>query len=198
MTATEQSQRPAAVERLLEAASEAFADKGFHATTTRDIAARVGLSPAAVYVHFASKEELLYELSLVGHRAALAIVVSAAGRAGIPPAGRLQAVVSDFASWHARHRRTARVVQYELAALTPEHRAVIDGLRRQIQDRMRELLDAGVATGEFVVPDVPGTALALLSLVVDVARWYRPEGPRSPDDIGALYADLALRMVTAR
>jgi hypothetical protein len=40
--------------------------------------------------------------------------------------------------------------------------------------------------------------LALLSLVVDVARWYRPEGPRSPDDIGALYADLALRMVTAR
>jgi AcrR family transcriptional regulator len=198
MTATEQSQRPAAVERLLEAASEAFADKGFHATTTRDIAARVGLSPAAVYVHFASKEELLYQLSLVGHRAALAIVVSAAGRAGIPPAGRLQAVVSDFASWHARHRRTARVVQYELAALTPEHRAVIDGLRRQIQDRMRELLDAGVATGEFVVPDVPGTALALLSLVVDVARWYRPEGPRSPDDIGALYADLALRMVTAR
>jgi AcrR family transcriptional regulator len=198
MTATEQGQRPAAVARLLEAASEAFADKGFHATTTRDIAARVGLSPAAVYVHFASKEELLYELSLVGHQAALAIVVSAAARAGIPPAGRLQAVVSDFASWHARHRRTARVVQYELAALTPEHRAVIDGLRRQIQDRMRELLEAGVATGEFVVPDVPGTALALLSLVVDVARWYRPEGPRSPDDIGALYADLALRMVTAR
>jgi AcrR family transcriptional regulator len=198
MTATEQSQRPAAVARLLEAASEAFADKGFHATTTRDIAARVGLSPAAVYVHFTSKEELLYELSLVGHRAALAIVVSAAGRERTAPSGRLQAVVSDFASWHARHRRTARVVQYELAALTSEHRAVIDGLRRQIQDRMRELLDAGVATGEFVVPDVPGTALALLSLVVDVARWYRPEGPRSPDDIGALYADLALRMVTAR
>jgi AcrR family transcriptional regulator len=198
MTATEQGQRPAAVERLLEAASEAFADKGFHATTTRDIAARVGLSPAAVYVHFASKEELLYELSLVGHQAALAIVVSAAGRAGTAPAERLQAVVSDFASWHARHRRTARVVQYELAALTPEHRAVIDGLRRQIQDRMRELLEAGVAAGDFVVPDVPGTALALLSLVVDVARWYRPEGPRSPDDIGALYADLALRMVTAR
>ncbi len=199
MTATEQGQRPAAVERLLEAAAEAFADKGFHATTTRDIAARVGLSPAAVYVHFASKEELLYELSLVGHQAALDIVVSAAGREGDrAPSGRLQAVVSDFASWHARHRRTARVVQYELAALTPEHRAVIDGLRRQIQDRMRELLDAGVAAGEFVVPDVPGTALALLSLVVDVARWYRPEGPRSPDDIGALYADLALRMVTAR
>jgi AcrR family transcriptional regulator len=198
MTTTEQSQRPAAVERLLEAAAEAFADKGFHATTTRDIAARAGMSPAAVYVHFASKEELLNELSLVGHRAALDIVVTATVRGSGAPAAQLQAVVSDFASWHARHRRTARVVQYELGALTEQHRAVIDGLRRQIQARMRELLEAGVRAGDFVVPDVPGTALALLSLAVDVARWYRPEGPRSPDDIGALYADLALRMVTAR
>ena len=45
--------------RLFEAAADAFAAKGFHATTTRDIASRAGLSPAGVYVHFASKEEIL-------------------------------------------------------------------------------------------------------------------------------------------
>ncbi len=196
MTSTEQAQRSAAVERLLDAAAEAFADKGFHATTTRDIAARVGLSPAAVYVHFATKEDLLYELSLVGHQAALGIVIAAAERAPGDPAGQLQAVVSDFAAWHARHRRTARVVQYELAALTPQHREVIRRLRREIQARVRDLLTSGVAAGAFVVPDVPGTALALLSLVVDVARWYDPAGARSPEDVGALYADLALRMVS--
>jgi AcrR family transcriptional regulator len=204
MSTTHSSERPAAVERLLAAASEAFADKGFHATTTRDIAARAGMSPAAVYVHFATKEALLYELSLVGHRAALAVVVNAARPQDPPPgspadaATALQAVVSDFAAWHARHRRTARVVQYELAALTPGHRRDIDRLRREIQDQMREVLESGVQGGQFVVPDVPGTALALLSLAVDVARWYRPEGPRSPEDIGQLYADLALRMVSAR
>ncbi len=202
MTAAEQAGRPAAVDRLLAAAAEAFADKGFHATTTRDIAARVGLSPAGVYVHFGSKEELLFELSLVGHRAALDVVSLASGDRGATdgadPAARLQAVVSAFAVWHAQHRRTARVVQYELAALTPGHREAIVELRREIQARVRSLLEAGVAAGAFVVPDVPGTALALLSLAVDVARWYRPDGPRSPEDIGALYADLALRMVTAR
>jgi AcrR family transcriptional regulator len=195
-------------ERLLDAASEAFADKGFHATTTRDIAARAGMSPAAVYVHFATKEALLYELSLVGHRTALDVVVNAAtarqsssgssDRAPRDASIALRAVVSDFAAWHARHRRTARVVQYELAALTPGHRAVIDRLRREIQDHVRDVLESGVQAGQFVVPDVPGTALALMSLAVDVARWYRPEGPRSPEDIGQLYADLALRMVSAR
>jgi AcrR family transcriptional regulator len=198
MTSIEQVQRTAGVERLLDAAVEAFAEKGFHATTTRDIAARVGLSPAAVYVHFASKEDLLYELSLVGHQAALGIVIAAIDAAPGDPAAQLRGLVGDFAAWHARHRRTARVVQYELAALAPEHREVIRGLRRQIQARVRDLLSDGVAAGVFVVPDVAGTALALLSLIVDVARWYDPSGARSPDDVGSLYADLALRMVTAR
>jgi AcrR family transcriptional regulator len=196
MTATTQADRPAAIDRLLDAAAEAFADKGFHATTTRDIAARAGMSPAAVYVHFASKEELLHELSLIGHRAALEVVTSAAARRPDDPAVQLPAVVSAFAIWHAQHRRTARVVQYELAALTPEHRAAIAALRRQIQAQVRAILAAGVQAGVFVVPDLAGTALAILSLVVDVARWYRPDGERSPDDIGALYADLALRMVS--
>jgi AcrR family transcriptional regulator len=196
MTSTEQAQHSAAVERLLGAAVEAFADKGFHGTTTRDIAARVGLSPAAVYVHFASKEELLHELSVVGHRAALEVVIGAADRSPGDPAAQLQAVVGEFAAWHARHRRTARVVQYEQAALTAGHREEVAALRREIQARVRRILDEGVRSGGFVVPDVSGTALALLSLAVDVARWYRPEGPRSPEDIGALYADLALRMVS--
>ena len=55
----------------MQAAAHAFADKGFHATTTRDIASGAGLSPAGVYVHFGSKEELLFDLSRSGHESAL-------------------------------------------------------------------------------------------------------------------------------
>ena len=43
---------PTTVDRLMRAAAQAFAEKGFHATTTRDIASGAGLSPAGVYVHF--------------------------------------------------------------------------------------------------------------------------------------------------
>jgi hypothetical protein len=45
---------------------------------------------------------------------------------------------------------------------------------------------------------VQGTTLAVLSLCIDVARWFNIEGPRTPDEVGALYADLVLRMVGAR
>ncbi|MGW3416419.1 helix-turn-helix domain-containing protein, partial [Streptomyces sp. NPDC000888] len=49
---------PDAARRLLVAAVEAFAERGYHATTTRDIAGRAGMSPAALYIHYKTKEEL--------------------------------------------------------------------------------------------------------------------------------------------
>src|SRR5215469_4842016 len=48
------------IRRILLAAVDSFAKTGFHAASTRDIAKKAKLSPAAVYVHFQSKEELLY------------------------------------------------------------------------------------------------------------------------------------------
>jgi AcrR family transcriptional regulator len=185
--------------RLVAAATTAFAERGYHATTTRDIAARAGMSPAAVYVHHSSKEDLLYLISREGHDRALAVLREADAAArrehSTDPYDRLRAAVHAFTRWHAEHHTAARVVQYELAALSPEHRREIAERRRDIDAHMRDLIAAGVDRGVFAVPDVAGTALALLSLAVDVARWYRDDGPRDAASVADLYADLAVRMV---
>ena len=183
--------------RLLVAAAEAFADRGFHATTTRDIASRAGLSPAGVYVHFASKEELLYQLSREGHVVARDLLLAAAGGAD-SPGEALRAIMATFAQWHAEHFRVARIVQYEFANLTPEHRDAVLALRKEIDGVLRQVVADGVASGEFAVDDVPDTTLALMSMAVDVARWYDPEIKRTPQAIGEAYADLGLRLVRAR
>jgi AcrR family transcriptional regulator len=47
---------------ILRAATTEFAKRGFDGTTTRDIVEAAGLSPAALYMYFSSKEELLYVL----------------------------------------------------------------------------------------------------------------------------------------
>ncbi|NUT33629.1 MAG: TetR/AcrR family transcriptional regulator [Hamadaea sp.] len=193
-TAWEEVQ-PAPARRLLIAAVEAFAAKGYHATTTRDIASRVGMSPAGVYVHYRAKEELLYRICLIGHRHSLVVIRAAAERGGDDPAEQLRAVIGDFAAWHARFHVPARVIAYELGALDPGHLTEIVGLRREIDQVVRATLERGVARGVFDVPDVAGTAMALESLTVDVARWYRASGSRTPEDVAKLYADLALRMV---
>ncbi|MFG3498356.1 TetR/AcrR family transcriptional regulator [Streptomyces sp. NPDC047928] len=188
---------PEAARRLLVAAVEAFAERGYHATTTRDIAGRAGMSPAALYIHYKTKEELLHRISRIGHDRALDILEAAADRPGTA-AERLAEAVRSFVRWHAERHTTARVVQYELDALGPDHRAEIVALRRRTDAVVRRIINEGVEAGEFDVPDVPGTTLAVLSLCIDVARWFNAQGRRTPDEVGDLYADLVLRMVSAQ
>jgi len=191
----EDSVGPASARRLLIAAVDAFAARGYHGTSTRDIADRAGLSPAGVYVHFASKEDLFYRITLLGHQQTLhnaVLAVQSVGTGG--PSRRLQAVIEAQTTWQARHHTTARVVEYDLPCLSPEHYEEISSLRRKISALVRGILSEGARAGVFDVPDVDGTTLALLSMVTDVARWYPSNTRQSPEELGKLYADLALRM----
>lgn len=178
------------------AAVESFAAKGFHGTSTRDIASGAGMSPAALYVHHRSKEDLLFQISRSGHDRALAVVQDAVATSR-DPREQLLAVVHAFVVYHAEDHTGARIVNYELAALSPEHLEEIAATRRQIEQEMRDLVERGVATRAFTTPNPEMTALALLSLGIDVARWYRDEGEWTPTQIADHYSDLALRMVGA-
>lgn len=181
-------------ERLVAAAVEAFAAKGFHGTTTRDIAAAAGMSPAALYVHHKSKEELLYLISREGHDQTLRLIRDGIATSGDPQT-QLMNVMRTFTRYHARCHTTARIVNYELHALSQEHYAEIAAVRKTIGAELRTVVEKGVTQGVFSTPDPRMTAHALLSLGVDVARWYRDDGEWTPDDIADHYCELALRMV---
>jgi len=194
--ASERSRAGATRARLFEAAARAFAEKGFHGTTTRDIATAAGMSPAALYVHHRSKEELLYLISRTGHERTLRLVREAAASSD-DPVEALSRVVREFAVHHARENVRARVVNYELAALSPEHLAEIRGIRRAISREIRDLVERGTASGAFDTPDPRAAATALLSLGIDIARWYREEGDWTPEDVAERYVRIALRIVGA-
>lgn len=181
-------------ERLLDAALECFAGKGFHATTTRDISTGAGVSPAALYVHFKSKEDLLYQLSIVGHSRILDRIRRAAAT-GSTPREKLVAVVRAFVLWQLQTHTRSRVNNHEYGALSPAHRREVSALRRTIEEEMRRLVDAGIASEDFVTKRPDMTAVAILSLGIDTTRWYREDGKWSADEIADHYCDLALGML---
>lgn len=191
-----QSRADATRARLLDAAIQSFASKGFHATTTRDIAATAGMSPAALYVHHKSKEELLYLIALAGHTMTLQLVREGIA-ASSDPVEQLRRVVHGYVAYHAQHHTSARVVNYEIAALNAEHLATVRTMRQQIDRELSLLVDRGVAAGLFHTTDPRMAAIALQSLAVDIARWYREDGAWSPEHIADRYTDIALRVVGA-
>jgi AcrR family transcriptional regulator len=180
--------------RLADAAVRAFAERGFHATTTRDIAAAAGMSPAALYVHHRSKEELLFLISREGHETVRALVRDATSSTN-DPVEAVRHLMRDFAVHHARDNVGARVINYELPALSPEHLTTILAIRHEIEQELRALIARGVEAGVFATPDVDLTTAALLSLGIDLARWYRSGRRWTPEQVGDQYADYALRVL---
>jgi len=183
-----------AARRIIQGAADSFALRGFHATTTRDISASSGLSPAAMYVHFSSKEELLFEITRRGHEDVLDLAETILGSDG-PPDRRVRDFVYAFSRWHAEHHDIARVAQYEIAALSDDHAEVVGALRFKISQLARTAISEGVDAGVFDFADVPGVTTAVLSLGIDIARWFRPGGHYTPDGVGHLYSVLVLRML---
>jgi AcrR family transcriptional regulator len=190
---------PETQRRIVVAAVAAFAERGFSATTTRDIALAAGLSPAGLYVHYPSKAAVLAQVSRTGHEATLELVRTVLDDPrDTPSADRLRQVVETFTSWHARHHLVARVVQYELAALPAGDHAEVAALRRRIEGLVEAEVRRGVTRGELVVDEPHAATRAVLSLCIDVARWFDPAGRESPQDVARLYGTLVLRMLGAR
>src|SRR3712207_6662528 len=78
----------------------------------------------------------------------------------------------------------------ELAALSPEHRAVITDHRRYYQRRVRDVVAAGVRAGQFAV-DSPGrAAVAVLDMVNGISWWLRPD--TDVDELVETYLRFAL------
>ena len=183
--------------RLQDGAMASFAEHGFHGTSTRHIAAAAGMSPAAVYVHYASKEALLYEITKAGHEQILGIVQTADDSA--PDATtRLRNIVREFVIYHAQHHASSRVVNYEMTKLEPEHLAEIVAIRVRIDRTFTRVIEDGVESGEFTVSDVAMTTTAISSLGIDVSRWFRDGRTWGPESVGDYYAELTSAMVGAR
>jgi AcrR family transcriptional regulator len=182
--------------RILLAGLAAFAKHGFQAATTREISEGAGMSPAALYVHYKAKSDLLYEISRIGHQSVLNDVEEALRDAPQDPEQRIRRFVAAFAKWHADHHVVARVIQYELKSLPRRQFRKIAELRKRFEELLGAELQAGVKAGAFDIAELDATRLAILSLGIDLARWYHPsDDHKTSDEVGQLYADLVARMI---
>ena len=186
---------PKGSRRFLTAAVAAFSGRGYHATTTRDIATLAGSSPAGIYTYYATKADLLYEISVIAHQFILDETVAAI-EAADDPVGRISEVVRRSVTYHADEHVLARVVNTDFRSLDVQRLAVIMKMRRQISSLVRDEVQRGVDLGVFHVSHVDGATIAILRLM-DVAPWYNERGPMSPGELAEVYLELILKMLGA-
>jgi AcrR family transcriptional regulator len=183
--------------RILHAALRLFSEYGFHGSSIRQVAAEVGINPATLYAHYPSKEHILAELVLVGHRELDRRLRAALASAPPAPTARLAALVREHALIHCDYPLLAVVANTELHALSAEAAAPALQLRAGCRRLLADILTDGAAAGEFGLIDPDLTAIAIGGLGLQVAHWFAPGGPFTPDQVADAYAHLALRMAGA-
>jgi AcrR family transcriptional regulator len=182
--------------RILHAGLELFAETGFHGTSIRAIANRVGMNSATLYAHYPSKEQVLAELVLIGHQE-MATRLTTALDTLAPEAGaadQLEALVHVHVLLHTEFPLLAVVTNGELHALSPELAAPALELRDSCRRMLVDVLGRGVKDGVFHTPDILLTAAAISGLGVQVAQWFGPDQPYSGRQVADVYARLALRI----
>lgn len=185
--------QPAAKRGILLAAISAFAGRGYHATSTRDIATLAGVSPATIYTYYGTKADLLYDMSFIAHEYVYRLMRNAV-EIDADPVTRLERLVRASIRYHAEEHVVARVVLADFRALDVGRLAIIMKLRRACTQLVRDLIEDGMARGLFHVDHVQGATIAILRLV-DVSNWYNERGPMSPEELAEVYLVLVKRML---
>lgn len=180
------------------AALEAFAERGFHGATMRDIARRAGIVLSNVYHYSQSKSDLLVELLKKANYDHLTATEWALGGAGPDPADQLSTAVRAYVGYIVDTPLEALVAHSELRYLGEDDRKRLVIARDRLESIFENVVEEGLRTGAFTTTHGAGATRAILTMCAGVAQWYRPDGPLSRDQISAQYADYALGIVGAR
>ncbi len=189
-------------DQLEEAAVDLFHRQGFMATSVRQITSAVGVTPGALYNHFASKEEVLYAIIGVAHHELLADVQAAVDGAetGVE---RLRAFVEAYVLYYANSPQRSRVSNRDMEFLPAEAFSEVAGIRRQARRLLQDVLEQGSAEGAFALLDAGempaprATAMAIMDMCVLVTEPYWLGASLGPAEVADVHIRLALRMAGA-
>ncbi len=175
---------------LRDAALKLFVRKGYHSTTTADISRAVGLSAAAMYTHYPSKEELAWELfrdinvrAAEGLREEMESLDSAHAR--------IRALIRHLFEWTVANRDEAvfLLLVRHSEFFSRERQLEADG-RAELLQLFIEAIELGLRTGEVPPAELRALRKATGIPIVYVRDWL--EG-WDPHDL-LIYVDDATRM----
>lgn len=168
---------------VLAAAVKSFNEIGFHATSLDDVAASLNVTKPTIYYYFATKDEILFECVQRGLESIriAAEAVEAVNGTGLE---RLSALMRDYAVIMTRDfgMCVIRTADHELS---PESRQKFRALKREIDQTIRRVVEAGMADGSIAEADVRLTTFAVTGALNWIAKWYDPSGELTAEEIAS-------------
>ena|SRR5580765_8096692 len=179
-------------ERLVDAATTLFAERGFESTSVQDIVETAGVTKGAMYHYFASKDDLLHEI----YARILRLQMQRLERfaAGDEPiADRVHAAAADVVATTIENLPDVSIFFRSLHQLGEDKLREVRRERRRYHERFRSMIEEGQRDGAFRSDVAPDLAVDFFfGSVHHLPTWYRAGGRLSARQVGRTFADLLL------
>ena len=182
------------LDRLLMKAAALIADKGYEATSMRDLSKAMNKSLAGLYHYFTSKEDLLFQLQ---YRTFRSLVEQQAKIAAMPgtPEERFTHLLIGHLKFYARHTNELKACTFELESLNGDLYRVIEEPRRRYYKLMTsvvaQVIDGSRSNGKESRASRHAT-LFIFGMLNWIFMWYRPARHGPVEKIGEEMRDLVL------
>ncbi|WBX88812.1 TetR/AcrR family transcriptional regulator [Achromobacter mucicolens] len=176
-------------ERILEEAAKLFARSGYDGSSISDLAAAIGVSKAAIYHYYPTKQDI-YDAIILEVLEGLTQTVGRDVAGAVGGVARLRAFMVGHARYFEQHHAqfVTMLIGYSGMALSEREDAA--RLRDSYEKLLRDVIAQGVANGAFRALDVAATGRAVLSMLNWMVRWYKPGQGDSAESIADGYFDL--------
>lgn len=171
--------------RLLRAAARLFRRQGFDGTSTRELAAAVGLRSASLYYYMETKEDLLHSICLAGNQLMIDAVTEAID--GLEPGEALRTVMSVHLTTAIENRDVYLTTLTEVRALSPRRRRDVSAIRQAYSDVLVGVIEQAQDAGELRT-DLRADQLMLVlrNILSWTLMWFRTDGDLTIAELAGL------------
>ena len=183
---------------ILDRAGALFWQKGYHATSMRDIAKACGCKAANIYNYFVGKEDILFEVTRDITQRAVDSIRHLEADEETDPAEQMRSLIRSHFGMLVRMKRSSVLISDTgLKDLSREHRKAIIELRDTYDAIMRKVIERGIRSGQFAVRDEKVVTYLISSVILRSTIWFSPRGRLSADEVADIMFDFVWRGIRA-
>jgi|SRR5690625_2835003 len=182
-------------ERIVNAALKLFSQKGFEATSIRDVAKEAGINSATLYHYITNKEDFLTKIITSALNSITQNAENLLQQLETPEQ-KIAALAQLHVMYHGVHQLPSLVTDTEFRSIHGENKEKVRELREKYEMIWYGVVKEGVDTRVFNrIEDIRITTFALLSMCTGVVHWYTADGRLSIREISEYFADMVLSLL---
>ncbi|QTA90059.1 TetR/AcrR family transcriptional regulator [Desulfonema magnum] len=179
-------------EEIKQVVARLFADKGYHATSMREVARELGMNQASLYHYFKSKEDILYTLMNDAMDKGLPVLNDIC-TSDISAEEKLSRILAFYTRYYAGDQESLTLLVSEMHSLSERHYVLLRERQREYVFLIKSILDELATDHKMKDIDPTVATFAFFGMVHYTVKWYNKDGRIMPDDLANFFVEIFTR-----